>query len=128
MVIYSTPIVSLEYDQVKKLLKQVWTGYATSVQFREAIDETVKFVSENDVAYLLSDTSSQKPVGPNDTKYAASTMPTLFKNGIKAMAFVLPQNVITKLSLSSFAKEQGMPDNVRYFDSNKEAQEWLFTY
>ena len=61
-------------------------------------------------------------------KKAASVMPKLFASGVKAMAFVIPQNVITKLALSSFAREQGMPPNVRYFDNLAEAEMWLLTF
>lgn len=128
MKVFSSSTISLEFDEIKKVLRQVWTGFSTSAQFREGIDETVKFVKANDVKYLISDTSGQKPVGPEDTKYAASVMPGLFGSGVKAMAFIMPKNVITKLALSSFAKEQGLPANVMYFDNIPEAEKWLFTF
>jgi hypothetical protein len=116
MQVFTSPIISLDYDSVKKVLYQNWDGFATSVQFREAIDKTVDFVKQNPVLYIVSNTTTQRPVGPEDGKYAASKMPVLFSSGVKAMAFVLPKNVLTKLALSNFAKEQGMPSNVRYFD------------
>ena len=128
MQVFTSPIISLDYDSVKKVLYQNWDGFATSVQFREAIDKTVDFVKQNPVLYIVSNTTTQRPVGPEDGKYAASRMPVLFSSGVKAMAFVLPKNVLTKLALGNFAKEQGMPSNVRYFDDLQEAEDWLFTF
>lgn len=128
MVVYSSPVLSLDFDAIKKVLTQDWKGYATSAQFREGIDKTVDYVNSGAVAYIISNTSNQRPVGPEDSKYAASVMPKLFASGVKAMAFVIPQNVITKLALSSFAREQGMPPNVRYFDNLAEAEKWLLTF
>ncbi|ASB48347.1 hypothetical protein [Alkalitalea saponilacus] len=128
MEIYSSPVVRIEFDTTKKLLLQKWIGFASSVQFREAIDKTVEFVKGNQVKYLMSNTVEQKPVGPEESKYAASVMPQLFGGGVKAMAFVMPKNVITKLALSSFAKEKGMPDNVQYFDNLAEAETWLLKH
>ncbi len=128
MNVFSSPVIALEYNDIKKVVYQNWNGFASTIQFREGIDQTLTFVKNNDVKYIVSNTSGQRPVGPEDSKYAASVMPQLFANGVKAMAFIMPKNVITKLALSSFAKDQGMPPNVKYFDSLAEAEKWLFTF
>ncbi|MCG8683887.1 MAG: hypothetical protein MI892_03360, partial [Desulfobacterales bacterium] len=85
--IYDDPSVKLEFDPVKKQLVQRWQGFAVSEKFREAIDKTVSFVSTNAVNSIISDTLQQKVVKPDDSQYAQSAMPKLFKNGVKKMAF-----------------------------------------
>jgi hypothetical protein len=128
MNVFTSPVVKLEYDDVKKVLYQNWNGFASTIQFREGIEQSLTFVKNSDVQYIISNTSLQRPVGPEDSKYAATVMPQLFANGVKGMAFIMPKNVITKLALSSFAKDQGMPPNVKYFDDVAEAEKWLLAY
>jgi hypothetical protein len=124
MVFYSKGIV-IRFISAKCILKQEWVGFISSDDFKGAIDFTLQFVLTNKVDYLISDTRLQKPISQDDVRYAASIMPPMFAKGLKAMAFILPENVITKLELSSFAKEQGTTENVKYFTSLEEAEAWL---
>jgi hypothetical protein len=126
MKVLQTPTVSLDYNQPKHRLVQTWTGFSSSEIFREAIDKSVEFTKSNKVNSILSDTLEQSVVKPEDTQYAASVMPKLFANGVRAMAFVMPKNVLTQMSLSKFDKES-KSDNVRFFGSVDEAQKWLDT-
>jgi dTDP-D-glucose 4,6-dehydratase len=128
MKVFDSPAVKLEYTASKMLLTQVWTGFATSEQFREGIDKTVDFIGKNAVKVIVSDTRNQKVVKPEDSKYAASVMPKLFGNGLKAMAFVMPEDIFTKMSLSSFSKEQAKPDYVQYFGNMESAEQWISKY
>ncbi len=122
--VLNSPVVKIDYDQSKKQLVQTWSGFASSGQFREAIDKTLVFAKSNPVRTLISDTLNQSVVEPEDTNYAASAMPKLFQSGLKAMAFVMPKSVITQLSLRQFAEEK-KTDNIKYFPSLSEAQKWL---
>lgn len=97
--VLNSPVVKIDYDQSRKQLVQTWSGFASSGQFREAIDKTLVFAKSNPVRTLISDTLNQSVVEPEDTNYAASAMPKLFQSGLKAMAFVMPKSVITQLSL-----------------------------
>ena len=125
MIIYQTPTVTLDYNNVRHQLVQTWKGFSSSETFREAIDKSVSFTKANQVDTILSDTLEQSVVKPEDSAYAASVMPQLFQNGVKAMAFVMPKNVITQMSLKRFGNESKV-DNVRFFSSVPEAQRWLF--
>jgi hypothetical protein len=125
--VLNSPVVKIDYDQSKKQLVQTWSGFASSGQFREAIDKTLVFAKSNPVRTLISDTLNQSVVEPEDTNYAASAMPKLFQSGLKAMAFVMPKSVITQLSLRQFAEEK-KTDNIKYFPSLSEAQKWLESF
>lgn len=124
MIIHQTPTVSLEFIESKQLLIQKWKGFSTSEVFKEAINQTVSFTAKKNVKAILSDTLEQAVVKPEDTEYAAGVMPKLFTNGVKAMAFVMPQNVLTQLSLKSFGN-QNKNDKIQFFASVKEAEDWL---
>ncbi|MBN2743288.1 MAG: hypothetical protein JXR39_05280 [Marinilabiliaceae bacterium] len=125
--VLNSPVVKIDYDHSRKQLVQTWTGFASSGQFREAIDATLHFSQSNPVRTIISDTLNQSVVDPADTQYAASAMPKLFQQGLKAMAFVMPKNVITQLSLKQFA-EGKRSDNIKYFPSIIEARKWLESF
>lgn len=127
MIIINTPYFRLDYDPASKQLIQTWTGFAGSETFRKAIDDTVKFAQENPVRTILSDTTNQKVVKPDDSNYAASKMPDLFAAGLQAMAFVLPENVFTKMSLKGFSDTK-KSDRIEFFPSVAEAKKWLSKY
>lgn len=124
MKVFDSPNAKIEYDESKKRLTQTWDGFASSEVFRLAIDATVSFVKTKPVKTILSDTLNQKVVKPDDTEYASKVMPQLFGSGVKAMAFVMPQNVLTQMSLKGFAKNMGN-DGLNFFSTISEASKWL---
>lgn len=116
--------VSLLYDEESKVLIQIWKGFVPSKIFREAIDESVAFSEKRPVKGILSNTIDQGVVSSDDTKYAVDTIPTLHKNGVQAMAFVIPENIFTKMSLKKFEKSS-MLNITQYFMSIESAMEWI---
>jgi hypothetical protein len=124
MEVFKNKNVRIDYDKGKKQLTQTWDGFASSEAFREGIDETVKFTRVNAVETILSDAYKQHVVKPEDAQYAASTMPVLKTNGLRAMAFVVPESAFTKLSLQKFSKSASDP-NTKYFMSKIDAMKWL---
>lgn len=124
MVIHENKNVKLEYDASKKLLLQTWTGFAASAVFREAIDISVKHSSSHPVHFIISDAQKQEVVKPEDANYAASVMPKLIGNGLKAMAFVVPSSVFTKISLQKFSESSG-DQATQYFDDLGKAKKWI---
>ena len=124
MEVFKSANLTLSYSQDDQRLTQTWNGFATSESFRGGIDKTVEFVKANPVKTILSDTTKQKVVKPEDSNYAASKMPALFQAGLKGMAFVLPENIFTQMALKGFA-DSGRSDQVEYFSSVFEAKSWL---
>jgi hypothetical protein len=124
MIVHQNENVKITFDQNKKRLIQEWKGFASSGVFREAIDKTNEFVKANDVRTVISDTLQQNVVKPDDADYAASVIPTMARNGMKAMAFVVPENVFTKLSLDKFSHSV-RGENTKYFKTRSEAVKWL---
>jgi hypothetical protein len=126
MIVFNSTGILIEFDEKKQRLVQTWTGFVTSEVFRKAIDATVDFVKKNDTKSILSDTLNQKVVKPDDREYAASVTPDLFKHGVTAMAFVMPENVLTQLSLKGFAQSTSSA-NLNFFSNANDAHRWLDT-
>jgi hypothetical protein len=124
MKVYESSSVNVVFDEKTGRLFQNWDGFSTSETFREAIDATVRFAKTNKVKTILSDTLNQKVVKPSDSDYASSVIPALFGCGVKAMAFVMPLDVLNKLSLGGFSKKE-KNDKVDFFPSLSAANSWL---
>jgi len=67
---------------------------------------------------------NQSVVTAEDSQYAASVMPILIKNGMKAMAFVISKNMFTQLALKKFENASHF-DRLDFFLTMKEAEEWI---
>ena len=126
MIVHQNENVKITFDQNKKRLIQEWKGFSSSTVFREAIDKTCDFVKANNVKTILSDTLHQNVVKPDDSEYAASVIPTMARNGMQAMAFVVSENVFTKLSLDKFSHSV-KGENTKFFKTRAEAEKWLDT-
>lgn len=125
-ILFQTSHITIQYDPERKWLIQVWNDFIPSNEFREAIDATVMLVKSKEVTAIISDTLNQKAIKPEDSEYAASVVPLLFNAGLKAMAFVIPENIFTKISLKRFAIIGGENQhNVEYFFNRDDADNWL---
>ena len=51
-------------------------------------------------------------------------MPKIIANGLKAMAFVMPKNILTQMSLKKFDNDN-KTDLVSFFATINEAQQWI---
>lgn len=126
MIVYKSENVEIDYNSHNKQLTQTWSNFVPSEEFRKAIDFTVDYVISNDVTSIISDTLKQLAVKLEDSEYAASVMPNLFNSGIKAMAFLIPEDIFTKLSLKKFADiELQNQHKVEYFQNMEEATKWI---
>jgi hypothetical protein len=127
MMIAQEKNAQIEYITEQKLLIQTWNGFVTSDIFRKMIDRTVAFSRESAVETIISDTSLMSIVKKEDTEYAASVMPALIANGLKKMAFVLPENVFTQMSVKNFetrTKDKVEDEMVQQFGSLQTARDW----
>lgn len=124
MVVYQASNATFVYESDTEILTQNWEGFSTSQEFKEAIDKTVDFVKNNPVKGILSNTQDQGVVKKEDTEYAASVMPKLFMSGLKGMAFVLPKDIFSKLSVKKF-EDDTKGANIKMFDRTNEAAAWL---
>lgn len=125
MVVFKNSNIEILYLPEKKQIIQIWKSYISSSDFREAIDSTVEFVGKNDVDSIISDTTLQNAIKPEDSEYAANVLPLLFKN-IKLMAFVLPKDIFTKMALKKFSNIK-KNNKVQYFNEIEEAKLWIET-
>jgi len=122
--VYKKDNVNIRFLDKYNLLVQTWTTFIKSEDFRKAIDFTTEFVTKNSVHYIISDALKQAAIRPDDSEYAASVMPQLVGSGLKAFAFVIPEDIFTKLSLKKFSDVENT-EQVQYFWDLEEALVWI---
>ena len=126
MEVYSNQNVKITYNPTTKRLTQVWQGFASTQNFRTAIDVSEKFCLNNEVVTALSDTRAQQVVGQDDSEYASKSLHLMFREGLKRFAFLLPRDLFNQLAVADFLKQ--FPDGqAKLFlpEQEREAETWL---
>lgn len=126
MKVYENQNIVIERDDNLKCLIQNWKGFASSERFRESIKKTIELFEDKKLNKILSNTKDFGMVKKEDTEWVGTySMPLLIKNGLKYMAFVVPTNVFTQMSVDNFKKDASGPVEIRYFDDVVKARQWF---
>ena len=133
MVIHDSNFASIELDEAKRLVKHVWKEASRTMsdaQFREEMETLAGVFERYRPEYVLVDQrhfyyvvvpSIQVWVDKNVNRI-------LVENECKKLAFVVPTEMLVKLSVSQTLLE-GYSQNLnkRFFDNYDEAIDWLGT-
>ncbi|EMR01556.1 hypothetical protein [Cesiribacter andamanensis] len=116
----------LEYDAQEQLLIQNWKGFASSVQFREGIEKSIDVFKQHKVTRLLSNTKDSAVVKKEDTDWAATyAVGKMLQHGLRSMAFIIPTNAFTQMSVKNFSGLAGGALDQQFFDDVDKAIVWL---
>lgn len=75
--------------------------------------------------HMLTDSRTAGPVIEEDVNYFREhVMPEMERSGVKYLAIVMPSNVFTRMTIQDMTSNANVV-TVRYFDSMREAREWL---
>jgi hypothetical protein len=75
--------------------------------------------------HMLTDSRTAGPVLEEDVTYfRTKVMPEMEKGGVRFLAIVMPANVFTRMTIQDMTSNTNLI-TVRYFDSIREAREWL---
>lgn len=127
MIIYDKEFCRIEFNKDNGVLSQHWNGFTDAESFKEAIMFTLDFFQKEPSAkYLISDTLNQKAVRPEDGEWVAKEInPLLVKAGLKKMAFVMPQNIITQIGVKNFSTKTAAPMNINFLTTFEDALKWI---
>ena len=126
MILFQQPYLTIEYNEQIKCLSQHWNGYAKSEQFRLGIEKSIEIFKQKKPSKLISNTKELAIITNEDTQWAATyATPIMVENGLKHMAFVVPTNVFTQMSVDNFKNRSSSRLQIQYFDSLAKAQVWL---
>lgn len=127
MIINEFPGCTLEYNEELKCLIQKWSGFSGSENFRNTILATLNFFKENnEVLYIISDTRNHKVVVREDTNWVAQEInPLLIKNGLKKIAFLMPEVMTAKISVEKFSEKSEETLQIKHFSTMDQAINWI---
>ena len=126
MILFERPYVTLELDEPFKCLTQRWKGFADSQQFREGITKSLEVFQQKQIDKIISDTQNASLVKKEDTDWVATTItPKLVQCGLRRIAFIIPANVFTQMSVDNFKNETKGGVRIQYFDDYEKAKEWI---
>jgi hypothetical protein len=126
MILYQKPYVTIEQDKQLKCLIQNWKGFATSANFRDAINVSLKLFDQGDFEKIISNTKDFSLVKKEDTDWVAQVVtPQMVKHGLRYMAFIVPTNVFTQITVDNFKEEANKVVSIRYFDNLDAATAWF---
>lgn len=75
--------------------------------------------------HMLTDSRTAGPVLEEDVKYFRETvMPQMEEAGVRFLAIVMPSSLFTRMTIQEMTQDSQVI-NIRYFESIREAREWL---
>ncbi len=131
MLLHDTEFSAIEYDDKKSLVRHVWkdaTESMTEDQFKEEMQKLAEVFEQYKPKYVFVDQRDfEFVVIPSlQTWVDQNVNRILVENKCEKLAFVVPEELLAKLSVSQTLQESYSQNlNVRFFDDYHEAEAWL---
>ncbi|OJJ18439.1 hypothetical protein BKI52_22745 [marine bacterium AO1-C] len=132
-IIYEDVNLVSTYYHDKKYFLNYWTGkeLLNDEGFTTSMMGMAKEVHQYDGKGILIDTRKfDFPISPEiQSWYDTEIVPLHVDAGIKKMAFLLPEEFVSKISISQTMQEEQAQSlqKTKYFGSSEEAEEWLLS-
>lgn len=115
----SVPCVKLKLDGMPR-----FSEHYQMVQSKR-LDCMREGMKRHKLLHMLTDSRAAGPVLEEDVSYFREhVMPEMERSGVRYLAIVMPSNVFTRMTIKDMTGNTSII-NVRYFDSIREAREWL---
>lgn len=128
MVLLNEKYLNVSLDQNNGILHVKWTGFTSSQEFRQGIDQVFSLMAEHKIQKTLTDVSEHKVISTEDQDYATRRSVEFTRNywSVKR-ALITPKDVFARFGLkqvnNKVAKEDQQERQV--FDNEDSALEWL---
>lgn len=129
-VIYKNVHLISTYHPKKEYVTNFWTGneFLTDEDFMTSLMGIAQELQKHTVKALIVDTRNfDLPISPDiQDWYNREIGPRYIKAGIKKMAFLLPKELVPRLSIAqTIAEKEAHSQITRYFDSFETAIDWV---
>lgn len=128
MIYFETDYVVVKWDEVSRSAVIAWSKFASSEQFRLAMNKLIELLTLKQTGQILADTRQQGVISLEDQDWTNKDWyPRAVKAGYKRIAIVLPHNVITQMSINRVMQTAHPEVEESYFEKIEEATTWLAT-
>lgn len=127
MIFFESPEINIEWDEMDKLVIMEWKGFVIGEKFRNAVDKGLELLIEKRGSKWLADLTTMGVISQQDQKWADEDwFPRAAKSGIRYMAMITPEKMISKMSVRNVINKVGdLEIETEYFGSREEAKTWL---
>lgn len=115
----SIPCVRLKLDGLPR--------YSEHYQFVQTkrLELMHQAIKNHKLLHMLTDSRTAGPVLGEDVIYfKEKVMPEMDRAGVRFLAIVMPSSFFTRMTIQEMTENSGVVE-VRYFDSLRDAREWL---
>lgn len=124
---FDSDCASVEYNEEAGVAELTWKNFGKGDNFRIPCLKTLELLKEKKARFWFSNTEKLPTMAPEDAQWFIETMvPAILEAGVKEQALVVPESVISKLTLNkatALVDERGL--KTHYFKTREEALEWL---
>lgn len=121
------PWVSIRWDTAHRYVRTEWKGFATSVEFREALSRALMAITQRKALACLIDFRNVKFIANADMDWVNdSWIPLVVQAGLRRFALVRTAGGLRRLVVDGLMRRCEDQDLlIRGFDSLDEATNWL---
>lgn len=130
--LYESQFHQIIHHTTKGYLEDFWTSNTGMMTVEEYKHEMIQYrdmvVKLNIDKALISLTNFLFPIAPSIQQWADQNIMEVTSKYIKKAAFVLPSELVAKLSVEQINQGEATPQEVvQYFDNVQEALDWLLS-
>lgn len=127
MPFYESPELRIDWDEQNQCVIMEWKGFVTGKTFRDSVDKGLELLIEKRSHKWLADLSKMGVISQEDQKWADEDwFPRAVKAGIRYMAMIRPQKIISQMSVRNVISQVGdLKIETEYFENAKDAKAWL---
>ena len=104
-----------------------WKGFSIAKDFQEACNSALDLMTKNKSSKLLVDNRNSKVVSQENQEWLANEWyEKAFKNGYRATAVIVSDNILNQMSIKNIEEKKSMLGlQSRHFSNTNEAISWL---
>jgi hypothetical protein len=125
---FDKEFATVEYKPDSEIVVARMTEYADGEEFHAYMNSILDAVTEKDCPSVLADTRDHPPLDQADQNWSVETWgPKAEQAGVKQMATLAPESVVSKMSVESVTENAGSVDDIerRWFEEYEDAASWL---
>ena len=116
---------NVKVDQSIKAVIGIFHGFLEMETHKSIGNEILKLASEKSISKLVIDTSNLNVIRQETQKWIeADWFPRAAEQGVKFMAFVIPQDILGKMSTQRVNQRSGGIE-IQHVSSMEEAKSWI---
>ncbi|HTJ52230.1 MAG TPA: hypothetical protein VL443_22365 [Cyclobacteriaceae bacterium] len=123
---FEKDFVTIGYDQGDHIIIVKWKLTPTSAEFREGLNTLTTIIEHFKTGKVIGDTTHMGAIHPDDQQWSATEwFQSALKSGLSQLAFIVPSDIFTQMSLDG-AKSQVVGEHpIAYFENMESAIDWL---